>query len=320
MVDWDFDPAAVDWMVDQLTNMWADRLTTLVPAGFPAYGRWLNPAYTEDGTRVRWAEVAAHNGVVLRPTSDFIHVALPERLPVAATAWKGSPPEPGIPERSLVESLVRLLEVHTPTDDSISFALSAGVNRRLIMCPGQPVTTAPDPIPPAVRLAGPPMKLPGREYFVCRGTVADVLPFISPAYTDIAPCFWWDRDHAWAVGTDGTVAWTIIGGSQDLIAELVQDSDLEVVAISEADVLDPVPPWLTALVAQAVQDLINHGQTVIPTIHGALAFRLRSDEHGIRLYDDQGGWSLLDPVRTDYSLEEQIFGYVESFLTDLNFV
>lgn len=76
-MDWTFDAEEVGWLTERLTHFWDRRLVSLAPAGFPAYGRILHPARDKENSGVRWAEVADHNGVLMTPTSDFSHLALP---------------------------------------------------------------------------------------------------------------------------------------------------------------------------------------------------------------------------------------------------
>ncbi|OLZ15182.1 hypothetical protein [Sulfobacillus thermosulfidooxidans] len=56
------------------------------------------------------------------------------------------------------------------------------------------------------------------------------------------PHYWWPKDHAWCVAGDVDLSWTIIGGSRDLIEHLINAEDLEVLSISQDDVLESGPP------------------------------------------------------------------------------
>lgn len=77
MVNWVFDAGEVEWMTEHLANFWDRPLAATAPTGFPAYGRLLHPARAAEGRWMRWADVAAYNGVALSATSDFRHIAMP---------------------------------------------------------------------------------------------------------------------------------------------------------------------------------------------------------------------------------------------------
>lgn len=315
MIDWTFDSREVEWMLDHLTNIWDGRLVSLAPAGFPAYGRLLHPAYGPDNARVRWADIADHHGVPMLPTSAFVHVALPERLRDGTTAWIGRPPRGGL-ERRPAGRLVELLAPYTQTADRVSFALRADFGRHTRVGPNHPPEPAPDPIPPLAR-SGFRMRVPGREYIAYRGHLDDALAWghqkDDPNWWWIdaeAPQLWWPPDHAWAVASDAALPWTIIAGSQDLIAQLVRDPEIEVMAITEDDAVEPRPAWLTAVIERAVHDLMNHRRAVIDTTRGTVFCHMTANEEtGLRL-ESGGGWALLHLERANRSLEDQIFDRV----------
>ncbi len=325
MIEWTFDPHEVEWMLEHLKNMWDGRLASLAPGGFPAYGRLLHPAHGPDNAGVRWADIAAHNAVPMTPTRAFVHVALPECLPDGVTAWIGRPPRHGGLERRQAGRLVELLAPHTQTADRVSFALSADFGRYTRVRPDLPPEPAPDPIPPSVR-QGFRMRVPGREYLVYRGRLDDALVWMhqkdSPNWWWIdaqTPQFWWPLDHSWAVASDAALPWSIIAGSQDLIAQLVRDPQLEVMAITEDDVVEPRPAWLTAVIDRAVHDLMNHRRAVIDTARGAVFCHMTGNgATGMRI-ESGGGWALLHPERANRSLEDQVFDRVWGALqTQLN--
>jgi len=273
MVDWTFNPVEIDWMVDHLRNFWDERLASFSATGFPAYGRLLHPAHTSSGTPIRWAAVAAHNEVPMRSTLHFAHVALPERQPVSG-AWMGQAPEERL-EREDAERLVAALASYTDPESIVSFALWDGLDWER--------PSRPDPIPAEVR-QGHRMHLPSRNYIVYRGALNDALVWMrlqqNPIFWwlgEYTPHFWWPQDHAWVVASDPMLPWTTIAGPQTLIDHLVQDPSLEVVSITNQDVLDPQPSWVTELIDQAVHVLVEHGQTSIVTGRGAVQFCISPD-------------------------------------------
>ena len=167
MVDWTFNTVEVGWMTERLANFWDCRLASFAPVGFPACGRLLHPAHSEDGQWVRWAEVAAHNGLPMAATRDFSHLALPQSIPNGGTLWMGDPPETGTLEWAQAEHLIDVLTPYTDTPDAVNFALwdGLGSDHATLVTPGYPSEPALDPIPPAIRL-GPRMRIFGRDYSV----------------------------------------------------------------------------------------------------------------------------------------------------------
>ncbi|MHB1612470.1 MAG: hypothetical protein ACYCT0_12355 [Sulfobacillus sp.] len=307
MLDWTFNQLEADWMTERLKNFGDFRLASLAPSGFAAYGRLLHPAPAQDGTLVRWAEVASHNGTPMTPTSDFSHLAMAERLPDGGTAWMGDPPDIGTLESHQAEHLGHVLAAHTHTPDTIWFALWDGLGwDRAILCRlGHPPEPAPDPIPLSVR-NGPRMRIPSRDYIVYSGSIEDALVWIPTKHQ--TPHFWWPQDHAWVVAGDVDLPWSIVAGSQALIDSLIHDSILEVVPISENDQLDSQPAWLTAWVEQAVRDLVAHRTAVIKTPRGAVSFRI--SDSGVWLESERGSRTRLHPKSARRTLEDQLSSHL----------
>ncbi len=317
MVDWVFDAGEVEWMTERLANFWDRRLVAIAPAGFPVYGRLLHPAQAKDGTWVRWADVAAHNGVAMLATSDFSHIAMPQSVLREEEAWAGDPPEIGTLNSDQAEHLVDVLRSYTTTPNAVSFALWDGLgwDHATLYRPGHPSALAPDPIPPSVR-NGPRMRIPGRDYIVYRGSIEEALMWMPSQHQ--TPHYWWPKDHAWAVAGDVDLPWSIVAGGSDLIGRLVHDTVVEVVPITESDTLDPRPAWLTAAIEQAVQDLIHHRITVIDTPRGAVSFCI--SESGVWLESGRGSRIRLHPERgARRTLEDQLLAHLSAaLLSELN--
>lgn len=304
MVDWTFDAVEVGWMTERLAKFWDRRLAAIAPTGFPAYGRIFHPAQAADGTWVRWSTVADHNGVPMTATSDFFHLALPASVPTVGTVWTGDPPQIGTLERHQAEHLIDVLVSHTSTPNAVTFALWDGLgwDHAALVRPGMPPALVPDPIPPSVR-RGPRMRIPGRDYIVYTGAIGDALRWMRKHQT---PHFWWPRDHAWVVAGDVDLPWSIVAGSPELIDRLVQDTVLEVMRISAADVLDSEPEWLTRAVSQAVQDLISDHAAVIATSCGTVSLCLSNRGNEWWLVSGMGSMTRLSPDHPNRSLKEQL--------------
>jgi hypothetical protein len=84
---WSSDVHQADWIAPRLSP-WEDEytITIVVPAGFEAYVRVLHPAETPDDRDhlVRWADVAAWSGMLLRKDAQFHSIALPPTGPQRA--------------------------------------------------------------------------------------------------------------------------------------------------------------------------------------------------------------------------------------------
>lgn len=299
-------------MTQRLANFWDRRLAAIAPTGFPAYGRLLHPAQAEDGTCVRWADVAAYNGVPMSATSDFSHIAMPQSVPGDGHAWAGGPPEIGTLNADQAEHLVQVLRSYTTTPYAVTFALWDGLgwDHATLFRSGHPPEQAPDPIPSSVR-DGPRMRIPGRDYIVYRGHIEEALLWMPSQHQ--TPHYWWPQDHAWAVAGDVDLPWSIVAGGSDLLERLVQDTVVEVVPLAESDTLDSQPVWLTAAIERAVQDLIHQHHTVLDTPRGVVSFRISAS--GVWLESDRGSRIRLHPERAARrTLEDQLVDHLSAAL------
>ncbi len=68
--------------------------------------------------------------------------------------------------------------------------------------------------------------LPGREYFLSSGLLADVTSFEHP------PNLWWPDDKAWCVASEVDLLATYVGGSRDCIQAVLEPAALEAVPVS----------------------------------------------------------------------------------------
>ncbi|MEA3218698.1 MAG: hypothetical protein QOJ19_4854, partial [Acidimicrobiia bacterium] len=65
------------------------------------------------------------------------------------------------------------------------------------------------------------------SYFLARGSIDEVLPSTLDEPWDQSPNLWWPDDRAWIVATEVDFAWTYVGGSSELIEELLNEARLE---------------------------------------------------------------------------------------------
>ncbi len=95
---WSDETRQASWIGERLAPFGAYVVTSVVPGGFEAYARVLHPAEEplHDGDRVvRWAEVAAWSGLLLRPGSQFHSIALPRVRPEGEAPWTSQGPHQG---------------------------------------------------------------------------------------------------------------------------------------------------------------------------------------------------------------------------------
>jgi hypothetical protein len=83
---------------------------------------------------------------------------------------------------------------------------------------------------------GPKIRIPHRDYFLFRGPLQDAGRWPSRGDARInSPNLVWPADRSFFVATDTDIPWTGVGGSVDLIMELL-----------DHDVLDAVPAHASA--------------------------------------------------------------------------
>jgi hypothetical protein len=181
-------------------------------AGFAAYARVLHPAEL-DRRPVRWDTVAAAYGREVSPLTDWHEVIGSDRdyhnadeygLPGVwdEHVWEG--PTPPVVAQALIPVLAR----HTETPEQCWFGLWSGYGQ----WDWDGVPTFPTP---------------GRDEVLLSGALADA---VSPAsldeFTEL-PDLWWPQDRAWCVGGDVDLVSSYVGGSPELIADLLASADLE---------------------------------------------------------------------------------------------
>ncbi|MGW1541588.1 hypothetical protein ACWCPM_15360 [Streptomyces sp. NPDC002309] len=188
--------------------------------GFPSYVRVLHPAGLDERP-VRWATVAAAHGRTVTPTARWHQlIGLGDEYQDASGfelpgVWDERPEEGSTP-LPVATALIPVLERHTRTPEDCWFGLWCGYGRwdfgRF-----------------------PVFETPGREEVLLAGALADA---VSPTALDEfreLPDLWWPQDRAWCVGSDVDLASTYVGGSPELIAELLAAPDLETHAVGPGD-------------------------------------------------------------------------------------
>lgn len=229
------DVSAGAWIAERTDDGDPTAVGSFLPRGFAAYCRVVHPAWRyegEDDAEVRWSEVAAHNGTVAHPTMTWIGVTgdwdfwgEADQSPV----WDRPPDEGHLP--TLVAArLVPVLRRHTATPDDCWFGIWHGHDA-------------------ASTLQAPTLVLPDREHWLLRGPVELALANMADEPFEQSANLFWPADRSWCVATEVDAMSTYVGGSTELVAELLATPGLEVhpssaedVIALDADPVNPVPP------------------------------------------------------------------------------
>ncbi|KOX34214.1 hypothetical protein ADK67_04580 [Saccharothrix sp. NRRL B-16348] len=198
------DPKAADWVRRRLRRF-GSGVAAVVPDGFAAYARILHPAFDADGRAVSWAEIAASTGRRVHALAQF--------GAITADAWPDRPPEIGNLPADEFRRLCAVLTRHTDTPDRCWFGLWNGYGW----------------LDAAER--GGEVRLPGRDYLLFTGPLSAVgepgWRLSGSTTTHQSPNLLWLADRAWCVGGEIDLHCTFVGGSEDLVDEILADGGLE---------------------------------------------------------------------------------------------
>ncbi|WP_241826946.1 hypothetical protein [Streptomyces graminilatus] len=188
--------------------------------GFAAYARVLHPASLNERP-VRWTEVAAAYQREVTAGTNWHEVIGADRDYYGAAehalpgVWDEHPAEGPTPP-VVAQALIPILARHTRTSEHCWFGLWHGYGRwdfgRL-----------------------PSFETPGRDEVLLAGTLADAVSPVSLDEFAELPDLWWPQDRAWCLGGDVDLVSTYVGGSQELIADLLAASELEAHLVAPGD-------------------------------------------------------------------------------------
>jgi hypothetical protein len=282
-IEWADQLHETEWIGPRLSPFDSGLVTSVIPAGFEAYARLLHPVSRESTGEetVRWGQVAAWSGQPLDRLARFHDVAIPvPDLPPAAPPWDSQGPTDGTLSGGDAATLVDVLARHGVSGcwfglwsgygwENAVYLLAADAPAELRTNPPKP----PDPIPGRVR-EGAQLRLPHRDYFVFTGPVEAALTFV-PGQRQ-TPNLWWPDDRSWFVGSEIDLPWTYVGGTRELIDEVLAHPGLEALPALADDVHGmTVPPWLEAKLRVAVDELMEHGESTVEISVGAVRASLR---------------------------------------------
>jgi hypothetical protein len=228
------DVSAADWVGGRLAPWQEWTLGMVVPRGYEAYARILHPPSRPDGTPTTWGAVCRTTGYEAHPLMQW---------ETAGEGWPGTEPYVGSLESEPLALLGEVLAGHTR--GWCYFALWEGFG----WIPGSRGISFSDGhrVPPAFApdvLSGPRLRLPHRDYLLFRGQLADLLHlgWTYPGGTEDlqSPNLMWPADRSWFVSTEIDFDSTLVGGSEELVDEVVSASGLEAWRVDVADSLDRV--------------------------------------------------------------------------------
>ncbi|MGW1595674.1 hypothetical protein [Streptomyces sp. NPDC002343] len=215
------DLSAADWLTEDGPGQGAfGTVAGIAAPGFAAYARILHPARLDERP-VRWSAVAAAHGTRVTPDVRW-HEVIGADLDYVNRSGMGLPgvwdehPAEGPTPPEVAEALLPVLARHTGTPERCWFGLWHGYGHwdwdRF-----------------------PTFGTPGREEVLLAGPLADaVSPVTLDEFAEL-PDLWWPQDRAWVLGGDVDLVSTYVGGSPELIADLLASADLEAHPVRPGD-------------------------------------------------------------------------------------
>ncbi|MBP2418901.1 hypothetical protein ACFFOM_20610 [Microlunatus capsulatus] len=225
-------------------------MTGVVPAGFEAYARVLHPVEQEDQPSTSWAAVAEAAGTQIHALAQW-HLLAPRRGSTRPW-WRTSGPDIGNLDPEALADLVTVLRRHTTTAAECWFCLWSGYgwihgspSAVLLQFDESAGLSESEPVPPAfpddVLAADQLVRLAAREYLLGRGPLeaaTRVGDQITPDWFEPqSPNIFWPTDRSWCVATEIDFDSTLVGGSEQLVTELVTHERLEAFRIQPQDSL-----------------------------------------------------------------------------------
>jgi hypothetical protein len=219
------DTAAADWIKPRLSGAYG-TVASVVPDGYSAYVRICHPANI-DGRVATWADVARHTDRVAHPTMQW-HTLVGSQDPdnFDGSLWPGDNPELGSLDTSQLAVLCETLARYTETPGTCYFGVWEGygwIDRRW----------APE---------RPRLHHPGRDYIMLRGSLraaGNVGEPLAENWQHWAPSpnLMWPADRAWFVGTEIDFNSTLVGGTSELIQDLLKSLALDAWTVAPDDSL-----------------------------------------------------------------------------------
>lgn len=271
---------SADWIGPRLSPFDEYRTTSIVPTGFEAYARILHPAQLPEEGRplVRWSDVAHWSGVPISGLVQWHDIALPQFAPSSEPPWRGQGPREGSPYVGDVDALIDHLAHYTADTETCFFCVWVGYlgGSVAVFAP----LGAPPVIPPHRDLPERVVSLPQRKYGLIEAPLsfASSLDAVSDSFHKTAN-LWWPEDHAWCIASEIDLRWTYVGGSSELIAQILSDERLEALpATSDDPCAVVVSEWLSNVLDAATEELLSTGSLQLELALGSVEMTWRDDK------------------------------------------
>jgi hypothetical protein len=231
------------WIAPRLCGF-GGRVCCVVPSGFAGYARILHPPADEHGDTVSWARVCELTGRIAHPLMQWhsISTAPQHDADTGGSSWPGTAPEVGNVPPAVLADVLEVVASFTadPSDcyhavwDGWGWLYGGGgtivayhesVPRRFRFPPPAP------PALPGELLSGPRLRHPHRDYLFLHGPLRAALNIGHHVTVDWrlpqSPSLLWPADRSWLLATEIDFDSTLVGGSAELVAELLQATRLE---------------------------------------------------------------------------------------------
>lgn len=235
------------WIEPRLRGGFGGQVQQQIPVNYEAYVRIFHPATDTEGNAVTWAEVAGGLARTAHHEMQWHAIVGSSHPPqMTGSEWPGGNPNIGELESEALEALCAILARHTDEAADCFFGLStihSGVEESLGTKPL--------------------LRFPHRDFAILAGPLSavDEVGFISSgssfAFTALAwtgegpppepepsEHFWqqapnliWPADRAWYVASEYDFDSTLVGGSTNLIEEIMAEPRLETWVVEPGDSL-----------------------------------------------------------------------------------
>jgi hypothetical protein len=214
------DAKAAEWVPKGLRGF-GETVLSVVPDGYEAYARIFHHAYRDDPpSRVLWRDVATGNGRISHRAMQWPSIVGSRHFADGASQpglWDTEPLKGSLPEE-LVPPVIAVLARHTATPEHCWYAVWDGFGCLALRDGEAPV-----------------FQLPHRRMFLLTGPITAVRGSLCVAPWWQSPNLWWPEDKAWCIATEIDLWSTYVGGRRRCVDDLVNNEQLEAVAVRPSD-------------------------------------------------------------------------------------
>jgi len=201
------------------------RVSMHVPTGFEAYCRILHRTATgrEDWPGLRWADIASHTGAKIHPGVQWhrlIGVHESEGISAIYGDWNGHSPRHGQMSAPEFSALVGILARQTAESDEATLGFWEGYFGSSNHEPDRPN---------AAELEAPRLSIVTRNFIGLQCDFSAYASLVQSSYSegDDHPNVMWPSDRSWFVSSEIDFDSTIVGGTNTLVQEILNNDILE---------------------------------------------------------------------------------------------